>query len=163
MLTVPYESVGPLKTVSANSKPHVTDHFWHMMLRICGLSIGGVLLFIETVSGITIPSVLAIVGLLNLVAIGNYLVRKNRPEQAQAFTVLLPARNRIYSPSSQSPSLRKTNQLCFTNEERKSWLKNEPNFSKRIATPLGPQATKRKRYGDILQFLRKLECLILSQ
>jgi hypothetical protein len=120
-----------------------------MILRICGLSIGGVLLFIELMSGVTVPSVLAIVGLLNLILFGGYLMRRNKAEPVRTFVtpISIVTGNGFTSFDPQSSRFCKANRLnfdCFTKEEAESWLQNEPNFAKRIVTALESDIKRRR-------------------
>ena len=139
-----------------------------MILWICVLNIGVVLLFIETMSGVTVPSVIAIVGFLTFIAFGDYLRRRNEAVPLPTFYTVLPivTGSNFMSFNPQSSTLRNANRLnfdCFTKEEAESWLKNEPNFTKRIVTGLEFDFIKHRRYGTILLFLRKLECLVLER
>jgi hypothetical protein len=132
------------------------EEIWHVILWTCGLSIGVVLLLIEMMSGVTVPSVLAIVGLLTFIAFGDYLVRRNTAEPVPTFVTPMPivTGNNVTSIDPQSSGFCKANRLnfdCFTKEEAESWLKNEPNFA------------KHRHYRTIILFLRKLECLALER
>lgn len=141
---------------------------WHVILWTCVVSIGAVLLFIEMISGVTIPSVIAIVGFLTLIAFDDYSIRRNEAEAVPTFVTPLPivtGRN-FTSFAPQSSKFSDANRLnfnCFTKDETEFWLKNEPNFKKRIVTGLESDFTKHKRYRTILRFLRKLECLVLER
>ena len=119
---------------------------WRVILWICGLSIGVVLLFIEMISGVILPSLLAIVGFLTFAAFGDYLIRRNKAE-VPTFVAPMPIvteNNSTFKPqSSRFCNANRLNFDCFTKEEAESWLKNEPNFTKRIVH--SPRRARRTR------------------
>ena len=132
------------------------EKIWRVILWTCGLGITVILLFVEVMSGVTVPSTLAIVGFLTFMAFGDYLIRRNKAEPVPTFVIPMPIAtgNNFASFDPQSSGFCNANRLnfdCFTKEEAESWLKNEPNF------------TKQRRYKTILLFLRKLECLVLER
>lgn len=112
------------------------EKIWRVILWICGLSIGVVLLFIEMMSEVTVPSLLAIVGFLTFIAFGDYLIRRNRAGPVPTFVTPMPivtGNNCKFNPqSSRSCYANRLDFDCFTKEEAESWLKNEPNFTKPI-------------------------------
>jgi len=143
------QSVRPLKSVLENSPRH-TEHIWRVILWICGLSAGAVSLFIETMT-VTVPSLVAVVGLLTLTAFVDHFTRKNEAEPVLAFVTPISVlrRIRIISFDSQSSTFCNASRMnfdCFTNEETASWLKDEPNFNKRIVTPIDLIDFKHRRY-----------------
>jgi len=135
------------------------EKIWRVMLWICGLSIGVVLLCIEMMSGVIVSSLLAIIGFLTFVAFGDYLIRRNRAEPVPTFVTPMPivtGNNCTFNP--QSSRFCNANRLsfdCFTEEEAESWLKNEPNFTKRIVhspwrahrTRMKPKTTDKGQLG----------------
>ncbi|HKM78111.1 MAG TPA: hypothetical protein VJZ03_03470 [Candidatus Bathyarchaeia archaeon] len=62
---------------------------WHVIFWTCGLSTGVVLLFTE-MSGVTAPSVVAIVGFLTFIAFADYLIRRNKAGPVSIFATPLP-------------------------------------------------------------------------
>ena len=139
-------SGNPLQLVTVNApKRHTARHIWRLMLWACGLSAGVVLLFIETVSGVAVLPIVAIVGILAFSAFGIRLMQKSE----SASRIVLP----IPKSSSKSSGIYagRVNFDCFTKEEKVSWLRNEPNFTKRIVTPLDVATSKRRDYGRIFQ------------
>lgn len=112
------------------------EKIWRVMLWICGLSIGVILLFIEMMSGVIVPSLLAIVGFLTFSAFGDYLIRRTKTEPVPTFVTPMPiVTGNKFTFNPQSSGFCNVNRLnidCFTKEEAESWLKNEPNFTKRI-------------------------------
>ena len=112
------------------------------MLWACGLSAGVVLLFIETISGLAVLPIVVIVGILVFSAFGIRLMQTR-----ESASIVGPSR----SDFSGFYRSRRVNFDYFTKEERVSWLRNEPNFMKRIVTPLEMATSKRRDYGRIFQ------------
>ena len=104
-----------------------------------------VLLFIETVSGLAVLPIVAIVGILVFSAFGIRLMQNS--ESASRIVAPIPSRSE-FSGFYRS---RRVNFDYFTKEERVYWLRNEPNFMKRIVTPLEMAKSKRRDYGRIFQ------------
>jgi len=126
------------------------EKIWRVMLWICGLTLGVVVLFIEMMSGVILPSLLVIVGFLTFVAFGDYLIRRNKAEPVSTFVTPMPimtGNSSTFNP--QSSRFCNANRLsfdCFTKREAESWLKNEPNFKKRIVhSPWPTNKTHGKR------------------
>ena len=126
------------------------EKIWRVMLWICGLTLGVVLLFVEMMSGVIVPSLLAIVGFLTFIAFGDYLIRRNKAEPVSTFVTPMPivtGNNPTFNPqSSRFCNANRLNFACFTKKEAESWLKNEPNFTKRIVhSPWPTKKTPGKR------------------
>jgi hypothetical protein len=106
------------------------------MLWICGLGIGVVLLFFEIMSGVILPSLLAIVGFLTFIAFGDYSIRNKAEPVLSTFVTPMPiatGNNFTFNPqSSRFCNPNRLNFDCFTKEEAESWWKNEPNFTNQI-------------------------------
>ena len=102
-----------------------------------------VLLFIETISGLAVLPIVAIVGILVFSAFGIRLMQNSESG------IVAPTPSR--SEFSGFQRSRRVNFDYFTKEERVSWLRNEPNFTKRIVTPLEMAKSKRRDYGRIFQ------------
>jgi len=125
------------------------EKIWRVILWICGLSLGVVLLSLEMISGVIVPSVLAIVGFLAFIAFGDYSIRNTaEPVHSTLVTPMLIGTGNNCTFNPQSSRLLNANRLnfgCFTMEEAESWLKNEPNFTKRIVhTPWRARRTRMK-------------------
>jgi len=122
------------RIILGNVRVPSIEKTWRVILWICGLSIGVVLLFNEIFIGVIVPSLLGIVGFLSFIAFGDYLMRRNKTEPVPTFPMPIVAGNN-FTFDLQSSTFCNANRLnfdCFTKEEAESWLKNEPNFTKRI-------------------------------
>jgi len=130
-----------------SSARHSTKFVWRLVLWICGLSAGAVLVFTELTTGVTAPTLGAMVGLLTITAFGDHLIQKNKARTVP----ISPLTKGFTSFVFRSPRFRKMSRVsfeCFTKDERVSWLKNEPNFTKRIATPLNLTDFKHRPSSD---------------
>ena len=128
-------SVTLLQLVSEMSPArHRTARAWRLMLWTCASAAGAVLLFTELMSGTTAVTLVAIVGLLTFIVFGDHLMQKSKAPGTRLPISLVRSFATFQPRSSRFRKMSRFN--CFTKDERISWLKNEPNFTKRIATPL---------------------------
>ena len=125
---------------------HRPRFVWRLVLWTCGLTAGAILLFTELTTGIVVPTLVAMIGLLTLTTFGDHLIQKHRAAPTSF------VRKNFTSFEFRSHKLRKSSRLNFDNftrEERMSWLKNEPNFTKRIVAPLDLTDPKHRRRVEI--------------
>ena len=121
---------------------HSPKFVWRLVLWTCGLTAGAILLFTELTTGIIVPTLVAMIGLLTLTTFGDHLIQKQKAAPTSS------ARKNFTSFKFRSHKFRKSSHLNFDNftrEERISWLKNEPNFTKRIVAPLDLTDHKHRR------------------
>ena len=148
-------SVNPLQLVTENApKRHTARHIWRLVLWTCVLSAGAILLLIELTSGPSAPTLVAMVTLLPFAAFGDRLMQKNKV----AYVPMSVVEKNDFTSLGFFKSYRVSRLRfdCFTKEEKASWLKNEPNFTKRIVTPLDLAGLRHRRFRSILnRFLTK--------